>query len=368
MRLAFIFGKNWKLSLAELLAYFKKEEVKWKFVDLTKKALIVDSEVSPEIINFLGGTLKIVEIDSEFNFKDLKKQEFEEAVNYPISVYGSYKLLHEIRKIFKVIPKDGVLSVRDKIRKKWNYESALIINKKNKCYYGKVVAYYSPYEQKKRDMNRPYKDYLTISPSRAMILVNLSRAKKNLLDPFCGLGTIAQEAVVLGIKNIYISDINKEVLKKAKINLKWAQKEYGKISVHAKVIDARKMGYKGIEAIATEPDLGPALKEKPGKQDAKKIAKYLEEFYKQFFNSAYKVLKKEGKIAIVFPVFNSRGGKVFLSKFFPGFEVVYPFDSIPENYRKSLKLTNPFITDEEREKGKTRNVIREFCVYKVKKK
>ncbi len=368
MKLGFVFGKNWKLSLAELLAFFEKEEIEWKFVDLTKKALVVETEVDLGVIDKLGGILKIVSIEEEFSFSDLKKQDFGEAVNYPISVYGSYKLLHNVRKIFKVIPKDGVLSVRDKIRKKWSYESALIVTPDEKCYYGEVVAYYSPYEQKKRDLNRPYKDYLTISPSRAMILVNLSRAKKNLLDPFCGLGTIAMEAIVLGIKNIYISDIDKKVLSKAKSNLKWAQKEYGKISVHAKAMDARNMDYRGIEAIATEPYLGPALKEKPSKRDAEKIAKHLEDLYRKFFNSAYDVLKKDGKVAIVFPVFNAKRSKVFVNKFFPGFEVVYPFDSIPKRYRESLKLTNPFITDEEREKGKVRNVIREFCVYKVKKK
>ena len=368
MKIAFIFGKNWKLSLAELLAYLEKKQIEWKLIDLTKKAIIMETEAKPrKIINELGGILKIIKIEKEFKFKDLKKQDFAEAINYPISVYGSYKLLHNVRKVFKVIPKDGVLSVRDKIRKKILYETALIVNEKEKCYYGEVVAYYSPYSQKKRDESRPHKEYLTIAPSRAMILVNLSQAKKNLLDPFCGMGTIAQEAIVLGIKNIYISDISKETIKKAKRNLKWTQKEYGKISIHAKTMDARNMDYEGIEAIATEPDLGPALKEKPNKGDAEKIAKYVEKLYKQFFNSAYKVLKKEGKIAIIFPMFNSKGGKVFLNKFFPGFELVYPFDSIPKEYKKSLKLTNPFIIDEQREKGKLRNVIREFCVYKIKK-
>ena len=181
MKLAFVFGKNWKLSLAELLAFFEKEGIEWKLVELTKKALIIDSEVELDVINKLGGILKIVRIDKEFKFKDLEKQKFGEAVDYPISVYGSYKLLHKVRKVFKVIPKDGVLSVRDKIRQKWDYESALIVTPKEKCYYGEVVAYYSPYEQKKRDVNRPYKNYLTISPSRAMILVNLSRAKKTCL-------------------------------------------------------------------------------------------------------------------------------------------------------------------------------------------
>jgi len=369
MKLGFIFGKNWKLSLAELLAYFEKKEIKWNFIDLTKKALIVEIEVSTnKIINELGGILKIVKINEEFDFKNLKTIDFKEAIDFPISVYGSYKLLHDIRKIFHVIPKDGVLSVRDKIRKKWLYETALIVNDKNKCYYGEVIAYYNPYAQKRRDESRPFKDYLTIAPSRAMILINLSQAKKNLLDPFCGMGTIAQEAIVLGIKNIYISDVNKEVVKKAKKNLKWAQQEYEKISVHAKVMDARNLDYKGIEAIATEPDLGPALKEKPNKRDAEKISKYVEKLYKQFFNSAYKILKKDARIAIIFPVFNTKGGKVFINKFFPGFEVIYPFDSIPKTYKESLKLTNPFIIDEQREKGKLRNVIREFCIYKVKKK
>ena len=289
MKLAFIFGKNWKLSLAEMLAYLDNKKINWKFVDLTKKAFIIDTETSPEIIHELGGILKIIGIEKEFPFAQFEEQDFGEDVEYLISTYGSYTLLHRIRKIFKRIPKDGVLSVRDKIRKKIDHENALIYGMKT-CYYGSVIAYYNPYEHKKRDMSRPHTDYLTIAPSRAMILVNLSKARKNMLDPFCGLGTIAQEAIVLGIKNIYISDIDKEIVKKAKRNLKWTQKEYSKISVHAKTMDARKMDYSGIEAIATEPYLGPALKSKPNRKDAKKIASFLETLYNPFFNSAYHIL------------------------------------------------------------------------------
>ena len=128
------------------------------------------------------------------------------------------------------------------------------------------------------------------------------------------------------------------------------------------------MNYSGIEAIATEPYLGPALKEKPNSKDAKKIASFLETLYKPFFNSAYKILKPGARIAIALPVFNAYGRKIYVDKFYPGFKVVHPYDKIPKKYKDELKLTIPFIIDEQREKKKLRNVMREFCVYEVVKK
>ena len=39
------------------------------------------------------------------------------------------------------------------------------------------------------------------------------------------------------------------------------------------------------------------------------------------------------------------------------------FAGIPEEYRRYLKIRK-YVLDEEREEGKTRVVVREFCVYR----
>jgi len=67
-----------------------------------------------------------------------------------------------------------------------------------------------------------------MAPNYAKALVNLSEVKQGdvLLDPFCGIGTILQEAVLNGIK-IFGVDINKECVDASRQNLKYISKEYG---------------------------------------------------------------------------------------------------------------------------------------------
>ena len=61
----------------------------------------------------------------------------------------------------------------------------------------------------------------------AKILINLTGIKQNqvLLDPFCGTGTLLQEAL---LRNINVIGIDKEktMINKAERNLKWLKKNY----------------------------------------------------------------------------------------------------------------------------------------------
>jgi len=359
---AFIFGKNWMLSLAELISYFEKEGVEWSFVDLTKKALMVEAEIWPEMIDELGGTLKIVQIDKWFDFVDLNKQDFGDYVDWPISVYGSHLLFKDVKKRFKRFPKDGVISHTDLIKKKIR-EVCLIFGMKT-CYFGETIAVSNPYDFKKRDESRPVQRHeLAIAPSRARILVNLSQARESIMDPFCGIGTIGQEALLAGIPKIFLSDIDKRAVEWSKRNMEWAKKAFKKKgSVIIETKDARNlMG--SVEAIATEPDLGPRLQYRISEVDAKQIIGYLTDLYRAFFRSAHGVLNTGGRIAIVLPCINAKSGKVFVHKMFDGYRPVSLFEKIPQPYRDYLKIRNT-ILDEEREEGKARVVVREFCVYR----
>jgi tRNA G10 N-methylase Trm11 len=359
---AFVFGKNWMLSLAELLSYFEREGIRWSFVDLSKKALVIDGEIWPEMIKDLGGTLKIVQIDKWFDFIDLNKQDFGDYVDWPISVYGSHLLFKDVKKIFKRFPKDGVLSPLELLKKRKS-EVCLIFGMKT-CYFGETIAVSNPYEFKKRDVSRPVqRPELSISPSRARILVNLSQARESIMDPFCGIGTIGQEALLSGIGKIYLSDIDKKAVAATKTNLDWAKRAFKKkASVVVETKDARKLSG-SVEAIATEPDLGPKLKYRIKEADAKQIVEYLTALYRAFFKSAHEVLPVNGRVAIVLPCINSTSGKVFVNKRYDGFEMVDLFEKIPQIYREYLKMRST-ILDEEREEGKARVVVREFCVYR----
>ena len=64
----FISGKNWKLSLAELVAYLSAKESKFEVRFFSKEffALDIEQEVVSSAIEDLGGTIKIGEAKTKF--------------------------------------------------------------------------------------------------------------------------------------------------------------------------------------------------------------------------------------------------------------------------------------------------------------
>ena len=59
--------------------------------------------------------------------------------------------------------------------------------------------------------NKPKRHPAMLKPKLARLLVNLTGAKKQLLDPFCGTGSILIEAGVLGLKPLG-SDIDPKMI------------------------------------------------------------------------------------------------------------------------------------------------------------
>ena len=108
-----------------------------------------------------------------------------------------------------------------------------------------------------------------ISPRLSKIMINLTHCTpgKTFLDPFCGVGTILQEALLSRAKVVGL-DINRWCVDAAKRNLDWISREYELRDADFTVVqgDVREMAPKihgEIDCIATEPDLGPALRELP---------------------------------------------------------------------------------------------------------
>ncbi|HYB04170.1 MAG TPA: hypothetical protein VED17_06900, partial [Nitrososphaerales archaeon] len=79
-----------------------------------------------------------------------------------------------------------------------------------------------------RDFSRPYQDpTATISPRLARTLVNLCGLPqgKTLVDPFCGLGTILQEGLLLGL-NVVGIDISSSEVARCRENLDWFRRQF----------------------------------------------------------------------------------------------------------------------------------------------
>ena len=68
---------------------------------------------------------------------------------------------------------------------------------------GVTAAVHNPFEFQKRDMEKPVqRKIFAIPPRLSKIIINLTRCTpgKTFLDPFCGVGTILQEALLANAK------------------------------------------------------------------------------------------------------------------------------------------------------------------------
>jgi tRNA G10 N-methylase Trm11 len=367
----FISGKNWKLSLAELAAYLNARELKFEARFFAKEffALDVERDFAASAIQELGGTIKIGEVKKEFStqivrqaFLEKNKQtrsqisesltssglvngmaKASDKVFFGISVYCSDKTLRPlsgvIQRFFGSAVKDELsgcgkksrfmgfskerklaqLSHVEVLKKKLveNQTEVLLCIGKQETWVGTTVAVHNPFEFQKRDIYKPNQRKIFAMPPRiARIMVNLSSCTpgKVLLDPFCGVGTILQEALLARAKVVGV-DANPWCVKAAYENLEWLKREYSLEDPDFRVVQGdvnrltQKIGQETVDCIVTEPDLGPALRQVPTGPYALKIIQKLGSLYFSFIEEAFRVLRKGGRLVLVTPYIITRSGQ-----------------------------------------------------------
>jgi tRNA G10 N-methylase Trm11 len=224
-----------------------------------------------------------------------------------------------------------------------------------------TVAVHNPFEFQKRDVGKPVqRKIFAIPPRLARIMVNLAACTegKVLLDPFCGVGTILQEALLAQAKAIGV-DINRWCVEAASRNMEWLKDEYSLENAEYRVLQgdvqrlSQKIGWEQVDCVATEPDLGPALRQMPTTSYAVRIAEKLEPLYYSLLEEAYKVLKSGGRLVLVSPYIKTRSGNPVTMRIEEkaaelGFERVYPFKreffaddaAVPENLMAMASLVD----------------------------
>lgn len=132
----------------------------------------------------------------------------------------------------------------------------------------------------------------SLKPVLARLLVNLSRCKEKeiLLDPFCGTGSVLIEAAIIGCKAVG-SDLDKEMIKGSKINLKHYKLKAKLKQANALELD-KHYQKNSVDAIATDPPYG---------RSSHIGAKNIKELYNGFLKSAHKILKKGRYTALIYP-------------------------------------------------------------------
>jgi tRNA G10 N-methylase Trm11 len=368
----FIPGKNWRLSLAELAMFLEARKTKFEVYSFSKEFFMVkiDEDRGFGAIADLGGFIKIGDVTATLSTESVKEsvlQKNREAkaqisrniassgliddlletasrkTVFGVSVYCAESSLRSVSRSiqrfvgstikremaehgkkskFMGFPKDRKhpqLSHVEVLKKNLVETRAEILFcvDKEQTFVATTVAVHNPFEFQKRDVGKPVqRKIFAIPPRLARIMINLAACTegKVLLDPFCGVGTILQEALLSKAKVIGV-DINRWCVEATKRNMEWLKDEYSLENAEYRVLQgdvrrlSQKMGWEQVDCIATEPDLGPALRQVPTTSYAARIVEKLEPLYYCLLEEAYKVLKKDGRLVLVSPYIKTRSEK-----------------------------------------------------------
>ena len=161
-----------------------------------------------------------------------------------------------------------------------------------RVYAGIRLRFFDPKDfEGRKAHHRPFFRPISLHPRVSRALVNLTKAKRELLDPMMGAGGILIEAGLLGLK-VYGVDIRPEMVEGAEMNLR----HYGVREYELKLGDATKLEElfpgKRFEAVATDPPYGTSATLAGRKRD---------ELYRKVLESIHGVLEEGGRLAIAFP-------------------------------------------------------------------
>ena len=317
MKTFFILGRNPELSRAEILAFMRARNRTCKEILFEENILVLEINKGEKFdIQEFGGLMKLGKVvfeDAETEFITyLQKNEIVPADKFSYATFGNLdpELLKEKFKSEKkkAMLKHGRKRIKFQDGKKQELPNAdfniFYHRHQNKVYLGTATQNYSYYSVKERDMGKPVRrEHLAISPRLSKILINLSEAKPHdlLLDPFCGVGGILQEALLKRI-NVYGIDKDIQTIKDAEENLDWLTKKYPiKSKYTLENLNSRKAPDLQFKAIATEAPLGEVLKKRPNDDEAKNIIQNFEAYIIPILTRIKKVKKPDAKIAITFP-------------------------------------------------------------------
>ena len=354
----FSLGNNSDLSQAELRSLFPEQT----WINLGTVLIGEFSEkINPKgLINVLGGTIKIGEIIEDFSLAnrkaliraikkhsiDLAKKNNKARFNFGFSFYSKnipgdfFKLGLALKKELKELgfssrmvssrekALSSVIVEQNKLLPPEGVDFCLLADKK-RVFLGQSLAVQPFKVLSKRDFGRPARDDHSgmLPPKLAQIMLNLVRGEdnistKNILDPFCGSGTILSEAYLMGFKKIIGSDISAKAVSDSQENLNWTKKFFGRKERNwevflSDVLELKKfLKNSSIDYIVSEPYLGPSR----GFRDFKSLAKDLNRLYTKAIAIFFDVLKPGGRVIMIWPQFKTKDTFFSLSPEIAGFK------------------------------------------------
>ncbi|HUT22602.1 MAG TPA: hypothetical protein VMX18_04405 [Candidatus Bipolaricaulota bacterium] len=332
MEYFFIFGKTPAISKAELASVLAKAAIKTELVSEKNDTLILSSQkkIDRPLFESLGGCVKFGEIiDREKKLEPAKLAVLIEDLSsknkmvFGLSDYTGkylklYKLGIEIKKLIKENrPCRFVRAVGNALSSVSVAKNKLIEDGVELCVFfdgtdfllGRSAAVQDFERWNRLDFGRPEFDAKIgmLPPKVAQMAVNLLPVKpESIWDPFCGFGTILQQAALSGVKKIIGSDINSETLKKCEKNIDWLKLKFNISSqIIIERLDASIATKKDLpfipDAVITEPFLGKPLYGKEKESEILLMIKELKNLYLKAFDSLNNILAPGAFIVFIFP-------------------------------------------------------------------
>ncbi len=357
MKYFFALGNHPSLSKAEIMAVFPEGqgETGQNGIFLLEVQGKIDAK---KTIKQLGGTIKIGEVIAPMKNHEIPQACLDFALEAAPNVNGKFhygfsnyanapidtkKLGMTIKTALRdadyscrwVMGKEKILSsviVEQNYLLDKGMEIVFLRDEPGKLFLAQTLAVQPFKELSFRDYGRPGRDDLSgmLPPKLAQIMINLAQGEKTepLLDPFCGSGTILSEAMLMGYQKLVGTDISAKAISDTKENLEWIKQNFSikNVKTETKIISATEINKpykpKTFSAIVTEPYLGPQR----GQHEISKTVSELEKLYTQSLKALARIIKQNGKLVMIWPVFigRERGQSKFfyLNPLYPDWKIV----------------------------------------------
>lgn len=347
----FLLGRNTHISIAELSAVLPKNT---NFIHLQNDFLLLETEKInniQEFLNRIGGTIKIIEITQEHQNTHIPKvisqlaydkfKDREDKVRFAVTVHNlngtdEKQMKNSLMETKKLLKKSNIscrfinnnfktapiaLLLGENIINKGAEFNAININKN--WYFGETVAIQDINEYSKRDFERPERDPKLgmLPPKLAQILINLAEVKigQTIYDPFCGIGTILMESLLMGL-NVIGSDLSADNIKKTESNLKWLKEQAPQLQNSIRLFqkDATQTQKKDLQekisAIISETFLGPPISKYPTYSQIEQNQALVGGLIYNFLKNIYPLIPQQTKLVLTLLTYRTENGFHKLNK------------------------------------------------------
>ena len=310
-----ILGREPKISLAELEAVFGATKITPVGEGV---ALVATKDFN---LNRLGGTIKagrildVAPIEllsalpegkitlgySDYSAKATKNSSWHEALKLK-------NLLKRRGKSVRLVPNtDATLSSATSHHNQLGEKARHIEIIRYGKYISESIGTQNITAYAKRDQARPARDAFVgmLPPKLAQILVNMAVGTKQngrLLDPFCGTGTVLQEALLMGYET-YGTDLAEKMIKYSAKNLDWLNTRYADLpKFELTEGDATKLKWRGkIDFVASETYLGQPFSAPPSDIKLKEVQYTTKAITLSFLKNLAPQIEKATRLALAVP-------------------------------------------------------------------